>query len=73
MHFKFLTFTSALLTAAAAVSAPSAHTLHEKRDAPLQKWAKLSKVKRDVTLPVRIGLRQTNVDNGVGEALLHEV
>ncbi|GAM86246.1 hypothetical protein ANO11243_042580 [Dothideomycetidae sp. 11243] len=73
MHFSRLFAVCALALEATAVSLPSSHTLHEKRDAPLKQWVKLSTVKREAVLPIRIGLKQNNLDNGVGEKLLLEV
>ncbi|KAF2152152.1 putative alkaline serine protease AorO [Myriangium duriaei CBS 260.36] len=73
MHFIHLLFAGVLAGAAVGRTAPSSNVPHERRDAPLKRWAKLHRVKRDSILPVRIGLKQSNLDNGVGEAMLHEV
>jgi tripeptidyl-peptidase-1 len=44
---------------------PSTHSLHE-RHAPHwgKKWTKRAKVPAEVVLPVRIGLKQSNLDAG---------
>jgi tripeptidyl-peptidase-1 len=44
---------------------PSTHVLHE-RHAPHwgQKWTKRAKVPSDIVLPMRIGLKQSNLDAG---------
>lgn len=55
------------------VSIPDNHVLHEKRSAPLKNWVKRSKVDPRTTLPMRIGLMQSNIHNGVGEKLMGEV
>jgi tripeptidyl-peptidase-1 len=59
--------TTALLLSAAAgsLAAPtrSNSVLHEKRDAS-SAWQKRSRVHGDVKLPMRIGLTQSNLDNG---------
>lgn len=44
---------------------PATHALHE-RHAPHwgQKWTKRAKVPADAVLPIRIGLKQSNLDAG---------
>ena len=71
MLFKS-TFIAAFLTAAA-LAAPSlsGHVLHEKRDTPLKRWVKRSIVDDDEILPMRIGMHQSNLENG--DDLLMEV
>jgi tripeptidyl-peptidase-1 len=39
------------------------HVLHERR-APSKNWIKSDRVHSDVKLPMRIGLVQSNLDNG---------
>lgn len=72
MHFT-TALVSALAASTAAMSMPSSHVVHEKRDQPLRRWEKRDQVDRGTILPVRIGLQQSNVDNGVGDRLLEEV
>lgn len=63
-----------LLGAAAfAVAAPASvtHVIHEKRESAPRTWVKRSRVDPTVLLPVRIGLRQNNLEKG--HALLDEV
>ncbi|KAI0477842.1 subtilisin-like protein [Xylariaceae sp. FL0804] len=60
---------SILLTAAAAglaLAAPSsdAHVLHEKRSGDPIAWTRHSRAARDTVLPVRIGLKQRNLEHG---------
>ncbi len=44
---------------------PSTHVLHERHTEHMaQHWVKRSKVPRDVKLPMRIGLSQSNLDFG---------
>ena len=55
----------ATLFSAAAVAAPSQvkHVLHEKRDGHPHNWGKRSRASSDDILPIRIGLRQRNLEN----------
>ena len=54
---------SALLLAAAAAAAPANHlVVHERRSAP--EHIKRQRVDGDAVIPVRIGLTQTNLDEG---------
>ncbi|KAI1516918.1 activation domain containing protein [Pyrenophora tritici-repentis] len=52
---------------------PSTHTrtLHEKRDALPSAWTKQSRAPRDAILPVRIGLKQRNLEHG--DRFLHDI
>ena len=56
-----------------AVPTPSdlSHVLHETRRRGLVDWEKVGRVDRDIILPVRIGLTQSNLDKGY--QLLDEV
>lgn len=55
-----------------AISKPlSTHTVHEKRDALPVAWTKHSRAPRDVVLPVRIGLKQRNLEHG--DRFLHDI
>ena len=73
MRFNYLAVAGALAAVASALSTPSTHVVHEKRGAAPKNWVKLSKVNSEAKLPMRIGLKQSNLDNGVGETLMHEV
>lgn len=44
---------------------PETHVLHERHQPSLQsKWVKRAKIDKDMVLPVRIGLRQNNLEEG---------
>lgn len=44
---------------------PGTHVLHERHQPSLQsKWVKRAKIDKGMVLPVRIGLRQSNLDEG---------
>jgi len=74
MHFQASLLLASLASSALALSVPSTkHIVHEKRDAPLKKWVKREPVSREATLPMRIGLTQSNIYNGKGASLLDEV
>jgi len=48
-----------------AISKPlGTHVVHEKRDALPIAWTKRSRAPRDAVLPVRIGLKQRNLEHG---------
>ena len=55
----------AALFSAVTVAAPSntKHVLHEKRDGKPHHWGKRSRAPSDGILPLRIGLRQRNLEN----------
>lgn len=64
----------ALLVASVGVvyaSPATTHVLHEKRSVAHTGWDKLDRVSPDFVLPIRIGLRQQNLDRG--DAWLHDV
>lgn len=52
------------ILAASALSVPSTHVLHEKRDlfSNSSPWIKRSRISADSVLPVRIGLTQSNLN-----------
>jgi len=43
---------------------PVTHTVHEKRDVTPNRWIKRDRIHSHITLPVRIGLTQTNLERG---------
>ena len=58
--------------AAYVAAAPSTHyVIHEKRDAPMKRWVKREALQPRGLLPMRIGLTQSNLDEG--HAMLMEV
>lgn len=42
----------------------SLHVLHEKRSSLPKVWRRSNRVDRDAILPVKIGLTQSNLENG---------
>ncbi|KAI0145619.1 peptidase S8/S53 domain-containing protein [Xylariaceae sp. FL1272] len=50
-------------TTCLAAPSPSKHVLHEKRDGSPHMWERRHRVKRDQSLPIRIGLRHRNLEN----------
>jgi tripeptidyl-peptidase-1 len=60
-----------LLAAGNAIPTRSSHILHEKRSSIPRSWVRSNRVERDAILPVRVGLVQSNLDNG--EDLLMDV
>ncbi|RMY17954.1 hypothetical protein D0867_05667 [Hortaea werneckii] len=64
---------AAFASSAWALATPVGHVLHEKRTSPLKQWVKRGEVHSEAVLPMRIGLVQSNIDNGRGVELLDEV
>ncbi|CRG89954.1 Aorsin [Talaromyces islandicus] len=71
MHFANLGAAAlvAFSACATAVSLPSTHVLHEKRSGNPSQWTKHSLAPRDVTLPVRIGIKPRNIEMGHDELM----
>ncbi|MCJ1400607.1 hypothetical protein MMC11_003813 [Xylographa trunciseda] len=64
MLLSQLAAAAAFIAIASAAPAPSTHALHEKRDAPGADWVKGARIEGGSILPMRIGLTQTNLENG---------
>jgi len=64
MHFPTVLGLCALAYSVNAAPAPTTHSLHEKRASAPLIWEKRSRVDPSIVLPVRIGLTQSNLDNG---------
>lgn len=73
MHFFGSFVVASLVASALAISTPHNYVSHEKRHSPAKKWVRRGEVPPTAILPVRIGLKQPNVDNGKGAALLDEM
>ncbi|OQN96583.1 hypothetical protein B0A48_17013 [Cryoendolithus antarcticus] len=73
MHFSTLGLAASFAATVLSLSTPSSHVLHEKCHAEPKKWVKLEPVAADARLPMRIGLAQSNIENGVGAQLLEEI
>jgi tripeptidyl-peptidase-1 len=54
----------ALAAKVAAVPFPASHVLHERRDHAPKAWIKRDRVDGSASLPVRIGMTQSNLDKG---------
>jgi hypothetical protein len=65
MRFNFLKFLLAFVATAQSAAVPSSHVLHEKRDpASSKQWVRREKPASTEILPMRIGLKQRNLDRG---------
>lgn len=73
MHLTGYAALLSLASSALALSTPSNLVSHEKRTQSLKQWEKRGEVSRRALLPMRIGLKQSNIDNGKGHSLLEEV
>jgi len=69
MHISFLTL--AALATSAFASPIGGYTVHEKRDALPRGWSKRGQLDRRASIPMRIALKQRNVERGY--ELLNEV
>lgn len=54
----------AFVVALDAVAIPPHHEIHEKRETLHPRWMKRGRVESTKLLPMRIGLKQTNLENG---------
>ena len=64
MHFSTLIYCSAIALTTTGAPTYTTHVVHEKRESEPLNWQKYSRVDPSVVLPVRIGLTQSNLDNG---------
>jgi len=64
MRVTCIAFALALVGTAQGVAVPNSHVVHEKREAPQSKWVKREKISSSYVLPMRIGLKQRNLDKG---------
>ena len=68
--FTWLLF-GGLGSALATTTPPSPYVVHEKRQGPSEEWDKQSRARKDFILPIRIALKQQNLDSA--EQYLHEI
>lgn len=71
MHIQTLMFFGAFAFTTTSAPTSTSHVVHEKRQSQPLNWQKYSRVDPSVVLPVRIGLTQSNLENG--PTLLDEV
>lgn len=64
MLFKSLTVIATALSLAQAAPSASNHVLHERRSASPSAWEKIDTLDARTTLPMRIGLTQSNLEAG---------
>jgi tripeptidyl-peptidase I len=63
MRFQYLTVAAlGALPISSALPSPG-HSIHEKRDISNANWVKRDRIEKDIVLPVRIGLSQSNLDD----------
>ena len=65
MRFSFLTVIGTLAASTVALPASTPHVVHERRSGA-SSWSEVARIKPDgrITLPVRIGVTQNNLDKG---------
>ena len=71
MQLLTLALLGVCLRLGTAAPAPSGHTLHERRELEHSPWIKAERLHAKTTLPMRIGLTQSNLD--IGHDLLMDV
>lgn len=66
MKLSMIAVFAGVVAVGSALPAAVPHVVHEKRIAGLNKWTKRDEVQLDpkTTLPVRVGLKQQNLDLG---------
>ncbi|CZT06100.1 related to serine protease [Rhynchosporium graminicola] len=65
MRFSVLVLAIGFAAIAQSVAVPKSHVLHEKRDSTnYHQWVRRGKISPSAILPVRIGLKQQNLENG---------
>ncbi|WPH02942.1 alkaline serine protease AorO [Acrodontium crateriforme] len=69
MRLSCAALVAALAASAEALAVP--HALHEKRETPTRNWQKRSPVAREIKMPMRIGMKQSNLHQA--DALLLEI
>jgi tripeptidyl-peptidase-1 len=55
---------SALALGVIALPAPESHVVHERRDFRSHAWVKRDRIDSSIVIPVRIGMTQSNLENG---------
>jgi tripeptidyl-peptidase-1 len=55
---------AAMAALSSAAPASIKHVLHEERQSPPSDWRKGARIEGNAVLPMRIGLTQTNLENG---------
>jgi len=71
MQFLRFAVVSALTLGVTAAPHPINHVVHERRESVPKAWVKRSRMEPTASLPVRIGMTQSNMDNA--HELLMEV
>ena len=71
MRLQALLVAGSVALSATAAPTSTSHVVHEKRQSQPINWTKYSRVDPSTVLPVRIGLTQSNLENGPN--LLEEV
>jgi len=59
-----LSVLAAIVALVNAAPSPSSHVVHEKRTTVLHEWKRANRLEKDAIIPLRIGLTQTNLDDG---------
>jgi tripeptidyl-peptidase-1 len=64
MRVPSLALVLAVTATAQGAAVPHSHVVHEKREVTSSQWVKREKLSSTVILPMRIGLKQRNLDRG---------
>ena len=64
MRVPSLALIFAVAATAQGAAVPNSHVVHEKREVTSSQWVKREKLSSRAVLPMRIGLKQRNLDRG---------
>lgn len=64
MRFNSICALAVLVGSVVTSPVPDTHVLHEKRDVGAEKWLKRRRLDADHRLPMRVGLKQSNLEKG---------
>ena len=64
MHLSQVALLSAFALQVLALPAPESHVVHERRAFRSHTWTKRDRIDPSLVVPVRIGMTQSNLDNG---------
>lgn len=65
-HSSLLAVVALAVLSNAAPTDTTRHVLHEKRSTTPRRWQRGQRVHEDAILPIKIGLTQSNLDDGYG-------
>ena len=64
MRFSSIALLGAFVAGVIAAPSPERYVVHEKRDGEARAWKRGNRLHSRATMPMRIGLKQSNLDKG---------